>query len=73
MVQKGVDSFMLMLKVIREKKGLSRYRLSKLTGVPESTLQMIENSDDPNPTFKVMCKIADALEISLDDLRRGKV
>lgn len=32
---------------------------------------MIENSENPNPTFKIMCKLADALEVSLDDLRGG--
>ena len=58
------------LKQIRESVGISRYRLSKLSGVNESTIQMIENSENPNPTFKVMCKIADALEVSLDELRR---
>ncbi|WP_409370336.1 helix-turn-helix domain-containing protein [Lysinibacillus sp. 38-6] len=57
------------LKEIREYKGLSRYRLAKLAGVNDSTLQMIENNENPNPTFKVMCKIADALEVSLDELR----
>lgn len=61
---------MLVLKEIREQKNITRYRLAKLTGVPQSTLQMIENSEDPNPTFKTMCKIADALDISLDELRR---
>ncbi|MGE7951661.1 helix-turn-helix transcriptional regulator [Lysinibacillus xylanilyticus] len=57
------------LKEIREYRGLSRYRLAKISGVNDSTLQMIENSESPNPTFKIMCKIADALEVSLDDLR----
>lgn len=61
---------MLELKKIRERNNISRYRLAKKAGIPESTLQMIENSADPNPTFKVICKIADALEVSLDDLRR---
>lgn len=59
----------LKIKEKRESKGISRYRLSKLSGVNESTLQMIENSENPNPTFKVICKIADALEMSLDELR----
>lgn len=60
----------LRLKEIREYRGLSRYRLAKISGVNDSTLQMIENSERPNPTFKIMCKIADALEVSLDDLRK---
>lgn len=54
----------LRLKEIREYRGLSRYRLAKISGVNDSTLQMIENSENPNPTFKIMCKIADALEVS---------
>ena len=57
------------IKKIREEKGISRYRLSQISGVKESTLQHIENSNDPNPTFKVLCKIADALNVSLDELR----
>jgi transcriptional regulator with XRE-family HTH domain len=61
---------MLNLKRIRVLKNISRYKLSKMTGLGESTLQNIENSKEPNPTFKTMCKIADALEISLDDLRK---
>lgn len=63
---------MLILKRIRELRGISRYKLSKMSGVKESTLQNIENSEDPNPTFKTLCKIADALEITLEDLRRKK-
>lgn len=58
---------MFRLKEIRESKGLTLYRLEKLSGVRESTLRAIENGG--NPTFKNMCKVADALEISLDDLR----
>lgn len=60
------------LKEIRETRGLTRYKLSQLSGVKESTLRALENSDDPNPTFKVMCKIADALSVNLDDLRGRK-
>jgi len=60
------------LKTIRKTKGISRYQLAKLSGVKDSTIQMIENSENPNPTFKIMCKLADALEVSLDDLRGGE-
>lgn len=57
------------MKEIRESKGISRSELARRSGVKISTLQMIEHSEKPNPTFEVVCKIADALEISLDDLR----
>ncbi|WP_205418575.1 helix-turn-helix domain-containing protein [Paraliobacillus sediminis] len=62
----------MILKTIRESKKMSRYHLAKLSGVKESTLQNIENSTNPNPTFKTMCKIADALKISLDDFKEEK-
>ena len=57
------------IREIRERKGISRYRLAQMSGVQESTLQNIENSKDPNPTFKILCRIADALNVSLDDFR----
>lgn len=60
------------LKEIRETRNITRYHLSKMAGIRESTLQNIENSSNPNPTFKTMCKIADALEITLDELRRNR-
>lgn len=60
---------MLILERIRKEKSISRYKLAKLSGVGESTLQMIENNHNPNPTFKTMCKIADALNVTLDELR----
>lgn len=59
------------LKNIRRSKGVSRYQLARMAGIKDSTLQSIENNDDPNPTFKTMCKIADALGITLDELRRN--
>lgn len=64
------EDYILNLQRIRKEKGLSRYALAKKCGLKDSTIQNIENSDDPNPTFKTMCKIADALEITLDELRR---
>ncbi|KYG92427.1 hypothetical protein A0U40_03615 [[Bacillus] sp. KCTC 13219] len=57
------------LREVREKKGISRNQLSKLAGVNESTLQMIENEKNPNPTYKTMCKVVDALKVKLDDFR----
>ena len=52
---------MFCLKAIRKTKGISRYQLAKLSGVKDSTIKMIENSENPNPTFKIMCKLADAV------------
>ena len=49
-------------------KKVSIYRLSKLTGLPWSTIANYKNGSEMS--FKNACKIADALEISLDTLRK---
>lgn len=53
------------------KKSMSVYRLSKLTGIPNSTLLSYKN-DGVEPTFNNMEKIADALGVSLDEFREKK-
>ena len=49
-------------------KKISIYKLSKLTGLPWSTIANYKNGSEMS--FKNACKIADALEISLDQLRK---
>ena len=49
-------------------KKISIYKLSKLTGLPWSTIANYKNGSEMS--FKNACKIADALEISLDTLRK---
>jgi len=56
------------IKRIRKKKGLSQDKLSKLADVTHTTLVKIESGANDNPTIKTLKKIADALEISLDEL-----
>ena len=55
------------LEKLLEERKMSRYRLSKLTGLRESTLQSYK--DGSEPSFKNMCRIADALDVSLDYFR----
>lgn len=59
-------------KVIARRKelGYSNYKLSILTGIPESTLRSYR--DGREPSFKNMCKTADALDVSLDYFRERK-
>lgn len=59
------------IKRIRKKKGLSQDKLSKLADVTHTTLVKIESGANDNPTIKTLKKIADALEISLDELVGG--
>lgn len=49
----------------------SVYWLSKQTGISDNTIYAYKNHGI-EPTFGKVCKIADALGISLDDLREDK-
>ncbi|RMC48928.1 helix-turn-helix transcriptional regulator [Lactobacillus sp. ESL0228] len=60
-----------MIQKIMDKKKISIYKLSKLTGLPWSTINNYRNGSEMS--FTNACKIADALEISLDELREKKL
>lgn len=53
---------------LRKSKGLNRYRLAKNSRVSQSHLTRIEDGRVKHPTFAVMIAIADALDVSLDEL-----
>lgn len=56
------------VETILKEKDLTIYKLSKMTGISDNTLRNYR-SKHSNPSFTNACKIADALNISLDDLR----
>ena len=56
------------IKKIRKKKGLSQDKLAKLADVTHTTLIKIESGANGNPTIKTLMKIANALEVSIDEL-----
>lgn len=53
---------------IRKEKGISRYRLSQLTGISESTLLRYENGDIKKASFENIIKICEALEIDVKEI-----
>lgn len=55
------------IKKRADEQGISIYKLSKITGIPNATFYNYRN--DSEPSFKNMCKIADALDVSLDYFR----
>ena len=59
------------IKVWRSKRGLSQDALSKKADVPYTTLAKIEIDVIRNPSLHTITKIADGLEIKIDDLVRG--
>ena len=60
--------FVFVIKNIRIKKNITIYRLSKLTGINRPYLTELENNKKFNPSLKTMYKIANALEVKIEDL-----
>lgn len=59
------------LKAIREAKGIDVDTLAEKTGLTRNQIWNYE-SDRNKPTPEALCALADALEVSLDKLVRGK-
>lgn len=58
------------IKRLRQEKGLSQDKLSKLADLSLNTVVKIELDDSPNPTIETVQRIAKALEASVDGLLR---
>ena len=55
-----------LVKILQE-RGISRYRLSKMTGIPQSTIaEWVKNNKTPSADRLAI--VADALDVSLDCL-----
>lgn len=53
-------------------KGITQYELAKKMGVYNSVISELKLGRIKKPSFELMCKIADALEVSLDVFRNKK-
>ena len=58
------------IKKYRAKLGISQDKLSKLAGITLHTITKIESGATPNPRIETVKKIADALDVSIDDLMK---
>lgn len=56
------------IKRLRQEKGISQDRLSKLADLSLNSIVNIEAGNNPNPTIETLEKIAKALEASIDKL-----
>lgn len=56
------------IKKLREQKGISQDRLSKLADISLNTISKLELEESPNPTIETLQKIAKALEVEVDNL-----
>jgi len=56
------------IKKIRQEKGISQDRLSKLADLSLNTVVNVESGANPNPTIETIRKIARALNVLIDVL-----
>jgi len=56
------------IRELRNKKGFSQEKLARLANVSYNTVVKIESGESKNPTFQTMVGIANALDVSLDNL-----
>lgn len=57
------------ISLLLDKKGITQYELAKKMNVYTSTITDLKKGRIKKPSFELMCKIADALEVSLDVFR----
>jgi transcriptional regulator with XRE-family HTH domain len=56
------------IKRLRQERGISQDKLSKLADISLNTVVKIELDQSPNPTLETIKKLAKAFGVSLDDL-----
>lgn len=55
------------MRKLREARGITQQQMAKMSGVPRPTWANLE-SGGANPTLSVLVKVADALQISVEEL-----
>lgn len=56
------------IKAVREKIGMTQTQLSKKSGISRATIWMLENGEDKITTTKTLSKLAEALNVTIDEL-----
>lgn len=56
------------IRKLREQKGISQDKLSKLADISLNTIAKLELDNSPNPTIETLQKIAKALDVKVEDL-----
>lgn len=56
------------LKEVREAKGVSQEKLSELSGISRQTIYKIEADPEFNAKVDTIKKLADALDVSFNDI-----
>lgn len=56
------------LERIRVRKGMTQTELAEITGISRQTINGLENNPDKSCSSATMLKIAQALEVTIDEL-----
>ena len=56
------------IRKLREQKGISQDRLSKIADTSLNTIAKLELDETQNPTIETLQKIAKALDVKVEDL-----
>ncbi len=59
---------MVLLREMREKRGLTQAELSKLSGVPQQTISSLETEVRSNPRMETLCALCGPLQCGVTDL-----
>lgn len=59
-------------KYLKE-KNMNQNQLANKIGIPNTRISEIKTGKNRNPSFNLVCKIADALDVKIDDLARGGI
>ena len=56
------------IRVIRQQVGLSQKELADAAGIDQSYMSMIESGQRSNPGTRIMARLSQALQVSMDEL-----
>lgn len=62
----------LKVKKLMEERDLNQNQLAKKAGVYNTVISALKNGKIKKPSFELACKLADALEVSLDEFRESE-
>lgn len=73
---KKIRRFQRNLTELRHSRGLNQKELGELTDIDGGYISKVEdirNSEQVNPSFKIICRLADGLECSISELIGEKI
>uniref|UniRef100_UPI001C931630 helix-turn-helix domain-containing protein n=1 Tax=Enterococcus casseliflavus TaxID=37734 RepID=UPI001C931630 len=61
------------INMILEERNITAYALAKSVGIPTSHMTKILSGKVNDPRFNLVCRFADALNISIEELRKDDI